>query len=256
MRNQMKKLKALYKRISSSVWDRIHFSYNMGFKYSEVTITENLLFDMCKFNIDNPLIAINIFEAKNEKTNGNDLELCLEIEPDKYMIFVIQAKKLYYKEQKYRSLSHKVNDKYQIDLLENYAKQIKAIPLYMLYNYAPDCKKKDKKDYGCSLIFSNFIKKNYYLKIASSRWKIPTFNELHQENNTFPLYLLAMNPLKIKHRIDKNYKIGKDYKIYTKNELISNNKWIGIFDKHHKDYLSYSSNEFEPKYRLMIGTKK
>ncbi len=252
----MNKLKELYKEISSSVWDRIPFSYNMSFKYSEVTITENLLFYIHKFNINNPLMTINIFEAKNEKAYGNDLELCLEVEPDKYIIFVIQAKKLYYKKQKYRSLSHKVNDRYQIDLLEDYAKQEKAIPLYMLYNCAPDCKKKNKKAYGCSLIFSNYIKENYYLKISSDRWKIPTFDELHNEKHAFPLHLLAMNPLKIKQSIDKNYKIGKDYKIYTKNELIDNNRWIEIFDKNSQDYLAYTSDEFEPKYRLVIGTIK
>jgi hypothetical protein len=70
------KLKELYKNISSSIWDRIPFSYSMGFRYSEVTITENLLFDIYKFNINNPSLAINIFEAKNEKANGNDLESC------------------------------------------------------------------------------------------------------------------------------------------------------------------------------------
>lgn len=249
----MNKLKELYKNISSSIWDRIPFSYNIGFRYSEVTITENLLFDIHKFNVNNPTLKINIYEAKNEKANGNDLELCLEIEPNKYVILVIQAKKLYFTTQKYRSISHKVNGTYQIDLLEDYAKRQKAIPLYMLYNYAPDFKNKNKKYYGCTLAFSQFIREHYYLKVSPVRWKIPTFDELHQEHYTIPLYALSLNGLKIKKTIDK---YCKDYDIYTKNELIANNRWIEIFDKNNKDFSTYTSDEFEPKYRVILGENK
>ncbi|MBV5335244.1 MAG: hypothetical protein JZU49_05505, partial [Sulfuricurvum sp.] len=81
---------SLYQEIATNIWDRIPFSYQWGFKYSEVTITENLLFDIHRF-ANNSSMVINIYEAKNEKANGNDLELCLEVQPDKYIVFVIQA---------------------------------------------------------------------------------------------------------------------------------------------------------------------
>ena len=42
-----------------------------------------------------------------------------------------------------------------------------------------------------------------------------------------------------------------DYKTYTKNERRDE-----IFDKNSQDYLAYTSDEFEPKYRLVIGTIK
>lgn len=249
----MNKLKKLYKNISSSIWDRIPFSHKMGFKYSEVTITENLLFDMYYFNINNPSLSVNIFEAKNEKANGNDLELCFELEPNKYVILVIQAKKLYFTTQKYSSISHKVKDKYQIDLLENYAKQKKAIPLYMLYNYSPDLKNKNKQYYGCTLVFSKFIRENYYLKASPISWKIPTFEALHQEHHAVPLYTLALNGLQIKRIIDKT---GNNYKIYSKNELTDNKRWIEIFNKNNQDFSNYTSDEFEPKYRIILGENK
>lgn len=252
----MNKLKKLYKDISSSIWNRIPFSYDMGFKYSEVTITENLLFNIYKFNIENPTLAINMFEAKNEKANGNDLELCLEIEANKYIILVIQAKKLYFTTQKYRSISHKVNSISQIKLLEDYAKQEKAIPLYMLYNYSPNFKKKNKQYYGCTLIFLKYIKDNYYPKSFSDRWKIPTFHELHREHHAVPLHTLASNGLEIKRIIDKYYKTGINYKIYSKNELTDNKKWIEIFDENNQDFSNYTSDEFEPKYRIIVGKNK
>ena len=76
----MNKLKELYKEISSSIWDRIPFSYNIGFRYSEVTITENLLFDIHKDSnytdvIDGKNININKVEklANETKTQHNYL---------------------------------------------------------------------------------------------------------------------------------------------------------------------------------------
>jgi len=249
----MNKLKELYKEISSSIWDRIPFSYNMGFKYSEVTITENLLFDIYKFNTNSPSLTVNIYEAKNEKANGNDLELCLEIDANKYVILVIQAKKLYFTTQKYPSISHKVNGEYQIDLLEDYAKKEKAIPMYMFYNSIPNFKNKNKKYYGCTLAFSQFIREHYYLKVSSIRWKIPTFEELYQKHHAVPLHTLALNGLRIKKTLDK---YCKNYNVYTKNELIANDRWIEIFDKNNQGFSNYICNEFEPKYRIIIGKNK
>lgn len=248
----MNKLKELYKNISSSIWDRIPFAHKFEFKYSEITITENLLFDIYKFSIDNPSLAINIFEAKNESANGNDLELCIEIEPDKYAILVIQAKRIYNVDGKYNypKISHKVNGKYQIDLLEDYAKREKAIPLYMFYNYAPDFKNKNKKYYGCTLAFSQFIREHYYLKVSPVSWKIPTFDELHQKHHATPLHTLALNGLQIKKTIDK---YCKNYNVYIKNELLDNDRWVEIFDKNNQDFSKYTSDEFEPKYRIILG---
>lgn len=85
------------------------------------------------------------------------MELCIEIEPDKYAILVIQAKRIYNVDGKYNypKISHKVNGKISNWLLEDYAKREKAIPLYMFYNYAPNFKNKNKnkKYYGCTLAF-------------------------------------------------------------------------------------------------------
>lgn len=47
-----------------------------------------------------------------------------------------------------------------------------------------------------------------------------------------------------------------DYKTYTKNDLIKNERGDEIFDKNNEDYLSYTSDEFEPKCRLIIGARK
>ena len=206
--------------------------------------------------MNNPSFTINIYEAKNEKANVNDIELCLEIEPDKYIILVIQSKKLYFTTQKYHSISHKISGKYQIDLFEQYAKKEKAIPLYMLYNYSPDLKIKNNQYYGCTLIYSKIIRDNYYLKNSGRRCKIPTFDDLHQIHHSVPFHTLASNVIKLKKIVDKYHKSSYSYDIFTKNELTDNNKWIKVFEKSNQDFSNYISDEFEPKYKIILGLDK
>ena len=70
------------------------------------------------------------------------------------------------------------------------------------------------------------------------------------------MHTLASNGLEIKRIIDKYYKTGINYKIYSKNELTDNKKWIEIFDENNQDFSNYTSDEFEPKYRIIVGKNK
>ena len=72
-------------------------------------------------------------------------------------------------------------------------------------------------------------------------------------NKLKELHTLALNGLKIKKTID-NY--CKNYNVYTKSELINNNRWIEISDKNNQDFSKYISDEFEPKYRVILGENK
>ena len=42
----------------------------------------------------------------------------------------------------------------------------------------------------------------------------------------------------------------------TKDELIDNKRWVEIFDKNNQDFSKYISDEFEPKYRVILGENK
>lgn len=72
-------------------------------------------------------------------------------------------------------------------------------------------------------------------------------------NKLKELYTLALYRLKIKKIIDK---YCKSYNVYTKNELIANDRWVEIFDKNSQCFSKYMSDEFEPRYRVIMGKDK
>lgn len=86
--------------------------------------------------------GLRIQEAKNEKTNGADILLCL-VKNGKAICYALQAKIIYHTSKKkhpngdYRQMHHTVkkSGKHQINLLLDYAKAEKFIPLYLMYNY-------------------------------------------------------------------------------------------------------------------------
>lgn len=265
------------------------FALETNSKISEPTLTENLLYMINKYRISSKDNTIQIYESKDEKTNGNDLEIYLEIAKNSYILLVVQAKKLYTKTQKYEVINHKVGTDHQIDLLLNYAYKTKGLPLYLLYNYAPDCTHKNKEYFGCTLIEALHIK-NVYAPKRKKRWKIPTFNNLHRCNHklfafwfkfkipylTFsrfavPWHLLASNSYfksYVKYYNDSNTQQLKEYK---QNELISD-EWFEVkeyteygevvtnIDIENSKNMIYDDNPqkrfFKPKFRVVIGLEE
>jgi hypothetical protein len=285
----LSELKKLYKTIATDVWDRMKFALETNSKISETTLTENLLFIINKYRIRSGDNSVRIYESKDEKTNGNDLEIYLEIAKNKYILLAVQAKKLYTKEQKYKAINHKIDADFQIDLLLHYANSKKGLALYLLYNYAPDCTHANKEHFGCTLIEALYIKDIYYPK-TKKRWKIPTFNDLHRCNHklyvywfkfirpyfTFsryavPWHLLASNRC-FKSYVDYyNANNSQPLKEYRQNEIIGD-EWIEV-----KEYTgdekviieSYISNDknfvnednphkrfFNPKFKMVIELEK
>lgn len=270
----MNKLIKLYKDISFETWDRLGFSERVGSTLSEPTITENLLYEIQKYKDKHHDRSIHIYEAKNEKTNGNDLEVYMEIAKNEYLFLAIQAKKLHIKEQKYKYISHKVSGNLQIDLLINYASKKHGVPLYLFYNYSPNLAVKNNKKYGCSFACAHHIKNNYSPNTSKKSWSIPTFNNLHTKH-AIPFFLLGIKKIFLNF-LDANECLASSPKIktYNKDESL-NGDWIPIEDikaqtqrfelcktiEHEKklELLMAKENElkiqkidFVPKYKMVI----
>ena len=117
---------------SIDIWKRIDFTWRTkGLKLYETTITQNLLYSIFQL-AKGRMIPVKLLEAKNESINGNDIELAIETNRG-FILFPCQAK-LIKENGKYRSLSHKVGSRYQIDLLLRYAQKVQGVPLYLFYN--------------------------------------------------------------------------------------------------------------------------
>ncbi len=255
--NLMNKLIECYKNVAEEIWHKIDFSNRMGFKFGEVAITSHLLFQLYRYRIDSKDNTIQIFESKKESTSGSDLELYIEVLPKQYLYFVIQSKKLYYRDKKfkYAEISHEVG-KHKISQLEtllSYAKSHDAVPLYLFYNYSPRFKNKDKEYYGCSVVLAEYIKENFKKKATRYKWRaIPTFDDLHMVTPIIaqPLYRLGYKSiLKI---------VKKHYPAYTliEEKDINIDGWIEI--KSDVDISTGGVNvynddnyEFAPRHRIV-----
>ncbi len=163
------------KKLSCDTWERIGFARSRkGFKIFETTITQNLLFELKKFSENCNDSQVQLFEAINEKANGNDIEVFLQV-GDRYICLPTQAKILY-NSSKYTAMDHgnQIND------LISYSKKVGGFPLYLLYNYY---EKEVFKKFGCSLVSADYLLNNYAFKRTAKsgkkRWIIPTFNDLH-----------------------------------------------------------------------------
>ncbi len=165
------KVYKILKNLSIETWERIEFTRTRkGLKIYETTITQNLLYLLKKYSEYSGNKHIEMFEATNEKTNGNDIEICINTK-DGYLLFPTQAKILY-KSGKY----DKINHGNQIENIVKYAKRTGGIPLHLFYNYD---KRHADSEYGCTIIKT----KKLLLKFGSpvSKYKVRTlkYAELH-----------------------------------------------------------------------------
>ena len=243
--------------LSHDTWDRIKFVRNSTLpqKVRETTITENLLFELAKFSESCTFKQVEAFEAVNEAVNGNDIEFFIQQPTGKYIFIPMQAKALY-PSNKYEQIPYKNQNTY----LLNYAKKTHGFPLYLLYNYSST--NLSYKNFGCSIVDANYIKKNF------SSLPSPTFDDLHITNNVAsPWYVLVCDSLEEK----TNKSITRDLldnhldivETYDYNNFFDKNKWEKInlqetyfedrFNSEGKKIVDNDSDDFLPKYRIVIS---
>ena len=114
----------LIKYASIELWNRIGltiaFQKKFGFmRIYEVTLTQNLIYELCKIQYENQLPLVNLYEAKDEETNGTDILVYVNFTQGT-LIFPFQAKLLStFKNKKdgsYKSFWHKNKKGLQINL--------------------------------------------------------------------------------------------------------------------------------------------
>ncbi|WP_373072089.1 hypothetical protein [Sulfurimonas sp.] len=246
--------------LSYDTWERVKFirKSSLPLKINEVTITENLLFELNKYLETCITRTIELFEAVSETRNGNDIEFFVQQPNGQYVFYPMQAKILYpslkYEKIPYTTTGSTVS---QTDKLINYAKKTNGIPLYLLYNYSPVYDSK-LNNYGCSIVDANYIKKHHYKKN-------PTFNDFHVNSTggqivASPWYILVCPEFE-DDSLTRTI-IGTPHtKSYTKKELLDNNEWKKLsfnealtLDK--EPYGDFVEQEnFSPKYRIVINNK-
>ena len=281
----MIELSTLLRNLSCETWERIGFSRNRsGLKIFETTVTQNLIFNIHRQKPDNFII----YEAIDEKTNGNDIELFVETK-EGFLFLAIQSK-IIYKTEKYPQMEHGN----QLDNLMNYALLRGGISFYLLYNYSKDFMFKDavcgipcnEKDFGCTLIGADYLSRNYATKKTNKhgekKWLIPSFSDLHPQY-AIPWFILTSYFRNIDNGVGLLQKLfpyirsddSSQTKMYTWDYISQSNDWhpltlvseylgepteptesIGQSD------LVYSTlgnndvnNEFAPKFRMIFRSE-
>lgn len=139
----LKSSEELIKFVSTDIYNRIGFVkkyFTKSFlRVYEVTLTQNLVYEILKFEIETGQKLVDIYEAKNENANGADLLMGLQVGTG-FLQIPMQAKILdpHVRELNgtYNAFHHSNRSGIQIELLIDYAQRCGSrLPLYLLYNY-------------------------------------------------------------------------------------------------------------------------
>ena len=166
---------------SSDTWRRLSLAQSLGSRFGEETITDLLVLEMLQ-SLRSNAFRVDYLNKQQESKWGADLLVWILQQSGDSRFLAIQAKKLY-PSGRYEAINHHMsNGVRQIDLLEDFARQYHAIPLYLLYNY-PDsqergsywncCKPEALEQLDCTLV--PIWKIDYAIKTRGQR----TFEAVH-----------------------------------------------------------------------------
>lgn len=277
--NNMQQLSILLRNLSCETWERIGFSRNRnGLKIFETTITQNIIFNI---HLHKPSNFI-IYEATDEKTNGNDIELFIETK--KGFLFLAIQSKIIYKKENYLKMEHGN----QLDDLMNYAFSRGGKPFYLLYNYSKDFRFKDtvcgipcnEKDFGCTLIGAEYLLENYAFKKTNKhgekKWNIPSFSDLHPQY-AIPWFILTSCLRNVNNGVGLLQKVfpyiraddSTQIRLYSWGDISQSVDWHPltlvngyIGEPELNPYVAYSNSDnlnvndrFAPKFRMIFRSE-
>lgn len=264
-----------FAHFSVDVWDDLKFAAeedSSTSKTDEREFTNRLVRGLAKLMRTNEIpLRIRLFHSPNERVNGDDIEIVVQLEENKNIIFPCQAKRLYVEKARKdnkKAKYEKYNYKTQKDQLIAYAKRIGGFPLYLFYNYTEhqieiNNSYPNKELSGCTLASAIYLKNN---EPGST-----TFPDLHPP--AVPLISIA----NFRNILSLNNIWGKttDHSamLFSDKEIFGNNIWSEIGPPlHHKTrysthidlkkVLDKKTNDdnldtpFNPKYRIVFTAKK
>lgn len=266
---------------SLQTWNKIGFVRNRKrLKINETTITQNLVFDLWQLAAVSKL-PVEMYESKNEKANGNDLEIAVETSKG-FLLFPCQAK-IIQKNNRYNTIHHKNKSSsiYQMDMLLNYANQHNGIPIYLFYNYYSNYKRCYQIEneigfpldyFGCSVISANYLKETFSAEKENQIAKpaIPSFEDLHPYiASPFHDFIKDVQDMDSNSFLSIMENTGKNVQYYSNAELHNDKLWedmaplpaIGFVideakEKSFKKSLIKKSQSFNPRYRIVLPRKR
>ncbi|MEH2188828.1 MAG: DUF6615 family protein [Nostoc sp.] len=186
----------VFENIASSTWQRIYLGEVYHVSQGEETITDSNLLEIAKANC--PEVRVIKTPKNKEKEKGTDWEWWIGNNRLGWLRYAVQAKKINPGTTRYDKLKHKhVDNTLQIDMLEKYAKENGAIPLYCFYNYLENV---DLGSWQCNLFYENeqfgcTVTPSKNVRLALSKKGSRKFADLHKLDHAKPLRCLVRCPL-------------------------------------------------------------
>jgi len=119
-------------RLAEETWDRLDLSCRCGCAQSEETITDINLLELVRCRTR----GLRVYKArgKDEPTKGFDWEWYVGANGAGWWRYSVQAKKLDVRANRYPGFRHAVAGRFQIDILADFARSNRTVPLYCFYN--------------------------------------------------------------------------------------------------------------------------
>ena len=178
-------------RIAANTWERLGTSRRLHTRLGEETLTDLLVLDFLSSVSPSEVRVVQTTKLQ-EASQGTDLVVYVRQDTQTADIYAVQAKKLS-DEGRYAHLNPWAGQtqRLQIDVLEQYAQQLRAIPLYLLFNHvvgqnvaAPSwhcCQQPpDTRQFGCTLVPS------WCIRNAISMRGGRTFEYVHTDPAALP----------------------------------------------------------------------
>ncbi|MCU0439006.1 MAG: hypothetical protein MUC49_13995 [Raineya sp.] len=232
-------LSYIAQEFSWTVWDKLRFfCKNKGIgSMNETTFTEEMIFSINQIVNTGGFKTIGLYQAKNEKVNGADIEIVIGLQLDdedyKYLAFPIQAKAIKFplktspKDGNYYHFFGKTknDERTQYQKLIDYSKSINGMPLYMFYNYSEryniskinkkilgiDVNSLESYHWGCSIIAAQYIAEVKQVKDKKRKDPMFKFSDFHtitpHSYHAIPWFLLFNLPKVIAHEENKKQAI-------------------------------------------------
>lgn len=201
-------------RIAADTWERLKLSRELRTRLGEETLTDLVVLDFVRLMG----CRARLFQSTKiqESKRGTDLEIRIHAGGNRAIAFALQAKKLN-RDERYIGFKATVNSRksLQLQMLEKYAESVRAVPLYLLYNYVcrddlgsywncRGCPDEDVEQLGCTVVPSRIIQR------AGCKRGRSNFDWIHKSNLALPWRCLFNCPHQCTLRCDSEYNIPVD----------------------------------------------
>ncbi len=180
--------------LSGETWERLRDAMNLSVSFGEETITDLLALDINRKGLNTT--TFEQISKPVEAYIGADYDWWVGHDHIGWIRLAVQAKKLVLDRQQYNFRHANKSNVQQIDLLERYARKVRALPIYCLYNYSNNVNSEghwrcclrpfEEKDMGCTVVPSRTIGK----LVRGCK----NFNHLHRFGGAIPWRCLASCP--------------------------------------------------------------